>query len=46
VTTIIVRRKKNWIVHMLRGEGLLREVIEGRMGRGGGRPRARRTIEV
>jgi len=28
---LIWRRKKNWIGHMLRGESLLREVIEGRM---------------
>ena len=26
----IVRRKKNWIGHVIRGEGLLREVIEGK----------------
>ena len=37
----IVRRKKNWIGHIIRGEGLLREVIEGNMvgKRGPGRPR-------
>ena len=37
----IVRRKKNWIGHIIRGEGLLREVIEGKMvgKRGPGRPR-------
>jgi len=28
---LIWRRKKNWIGHILRGENLLREVIEGRM---------------
>src|SRR6218665_2618679 len=28
---VIWRRKKNWIGHILRGESLLREVIEGRM---------------
>lgn len=27
---VIKRRQKNWIGHVLRGEGLLREVIEGR----------------
>ena len=27
----IVQRKKNWIGHVLRGDGLLREVIEGKM---------------
>ena len=38
---IIVRRKKNWIGHVIRGEGLLREVLEGKMvgKRGPGRPR-------
>ena len=38
----ILRRKKNWIGHILRGEGLLRNVIEGRME--GKRPRGRRRI--
>jgi hypothetical protein len=28
---MIVQRKKNWIGHVLRGDGLLREVIEGKM---------------
>jgi endonuclease/exonuclease/phosphatase family metal-dependent hydrolase len=28
---IITQRKKNWIGHVLRGNGLLRDVIEGRM---------------
>lgn len=28
---IIVERKKNWIGHVLRGNGLLRDVLEGRM---------------
>ena len=39
----IVRRKKSWMGHIMRGEGLLREVIEGRMEgkRGPGRPRKR-----
>ena len=27
----IVRRKKNWIGHILRGNGLVLEVMEGRM---------------
>ena len=37
----IVRRKKNWIGHVIRGEGLLREVIDGKMvgKRGPRRPR-------
>lgn len=38
---VIRNRKKNWIGHILRGEGLVREVIEGRMEgkRSRGRPR-------
>ena len=37
----VVKRKKNWIGHIVRGEGLLKLVIEGRMEgkRGRGRPR-------
>ena len=32
---MIIRRKKNWIGHVVRGDGLLREVIEGKwMARG------------
>ena len=27
----IVRRKKNWIGHIMRGDGLMKEVIEGKM---------------
>ena len=27
----ILSRKKNWIGHVLRGEGVLRDVMEGRM---------------
>ena len=27
----ICKRKKNWIGHVLRGDGLLRDVLEGRM---------------
>ena len=38
---MIRSRKKNWIGHILRGDGLLKEVMEGRMEgkRGRGRPR-------
>ena len=36
----IWRRKKNWIGHILRGDSLLKEVIEGRMI--GKRPRRKR----
>ena len=39
---VIVERKKRWIDHVLRGDGLLREVIEGRME--GKRPRGRPRI--
>ena len=37
----VYERKKNWIGHVLRGNGLLRDVLEGRMvgKRGRGRPR-------
>ena len=37
----VVKRKKNWIGHIVRGEGLLKHVMEGRMEgkRGRGRPR-------
>ena len=40
--TTIYRRQKNWIRLILRGEGLLRYVMEGRMmgKRPRGRPRA------
>src|SRR5580692_6210184 len=38
----IVRRNKNWIGHILRGEGLLKDVIEGRME--GKPPRGRKRI--
>jgi hypothetical protein len=39
--SVIRNRQKNWIGHVLRGEGLLREVMEGRMEgkRVRGRPR-------
>ena len=39
LVTTIVNRKKNWIGHILRGDSLLKEVIEGRME--GKRPRGR-----
>ena len=37
----VVKRKKNWIGHIVRGEGLLKHVMEGRTEgkRGRGRPR-------
>ena len=28
---VILERKKNWIGHVLRGDGLLKEVMEGRL---------------
>ena len=38
---VIIQRKKNWIGHVVKGDGLLREVIEGKMEgkRARGRPR-------
>src|SRR6218665_113598 len=39
---VIWRRKKNWIGHILRGESLLEEVIEGRMI--GKRPMGRKRL--
>ena len=33
LVVMMERRKKNWIGHILRGEGMLKEVIEGRMKR-------------
>ena len=38
---VIIQRKNNWIGHVVRGDGLLREVIEGKMDgkRTRGRPR-------
>lgn len=39
---MIVKRKKNWIGHIVRGESLLKIVIEGRME--GKRPRGRRRM--
>ena len=38
----IIKRKKNWIGHVLRGEGLMKEVMEGRLV--GKRGRGRRRI--
>jgi len=38
----IVNRKKNWIGHILRSDGLLKDVIEGRME--GKRTQGRRRI--
>ena len=38
----IRKRKKSWIGHILRGDGLLREVMEGRME--GKRPRGRKRM--
>jgi hypothetical protein len=38
----IVKRKKNWIGHIVRGDGLLKLVLEGRMD--GKRPRGRRRM--
>ena len=40
--TTIIKRKKNWIGHVLRGGGLVRDVIEGRME--GKKPRGRRRF--
>ena len=39
--TTIYRRQKNWIGHILRGDGLLKDVMEGKMmgKRRRGRPR-------
>src|SRR5215510_7102107 len=37
----IVRRKKNWIGHVLRGQGMLKKIIEGRMEGKRGRGRMR-----
>ena len=40
----ILSRKKNWIGHVLRGEGLLRDVMEGRMEGKRGRGRKRKGM--
>ena len=37
----IVRRKKNWIGHKMRGDGLMKEVLEGKMEGKRGRGRQR-----
>ena len=41
IVDTIVRRKKNWIGYVVRGDGLLKFVMEGRMEnkRASGRPR-------
>ena len=39
LVNMVVERKKRWIGHVLRGDGLMREVLEGRMI--GKRPRGR-----
>ena len=39
---VIRSRKKKWIEHVLRGNGLLKETIEGRIE--GKRPRGRRRV--
>ena len=41
MVNVIIQRKKNWIGHVVRGDGLLREVIEVKMDgkRTRGRPR-------
>jgi len=31
ILSTITRRKKNWIGHILRGQSMLRDVMEGRM---------------
>ena len=41
---VIRSRKKKWIEHVLRGNGLLKETIEGRIE--GKRPRGRRRIKM
>ena len=40
----IVRRKKNWIGHTMRGDGLMKEVMEGKME--GKRGRGRKRIDM
>ena len=39
---VIIQRKENWIGHVVRGDGLLREVIERKMD--GKKPRGRPRI--
>ena len=31
IITTIIQRKKNWIGHVMKGEGLLRDVLDGKM---------------
>lgn len=28
---LIITKRKNWILHVVRGEGMLRQIIEGRL---------------
>ena len=42
--TMLRSRKKSWIGHVLRGDGLLKEVIEGRME--GSKPRGRPRLNL
>ena len=44
IVTTIVRRKKNWIGHIVRGHSMLKDVIEGRME--GKRPRGRPRLDM
>jgi len=42
IVSLVRNRKKKWVGHVLRGEGMLRDVIEGRMegAKGRGKPRS------
>ena len=40
----IVKSKKNWIGHVLRGDGLMKDVIEGRIDGKRGRGRRRQSM--
>ena len=44
----ITRRRKNWLGHILRGDNMLRDVLEGKMNgkRGRGRPRTGMVSEL
>ena len=42
----IARRKKNWIGHIMRGEGLMKEVMDGKMVRGPGRKRIGMIVDL
>jgi hypothetical protein len=47
IVNLIQCRKWNWIGHIVRGEGILKEVLEGRMERKRrGRPRNRMLDEL